>query len=178
MSDFEPALKVILEHAGGWASNPADPGGETNFGISMQMIRREELSAADLGIDDWTPGCLKKMTVETAGTLLRKLYWDKYAYGLVSDQKTATKLFDCAVNCGPKKAHVMAQRALVAAGQTCAEDGVFGPTTVSALNACSSGTWVPAMAGEMTKYYTTMSTQKPALKPLLNDWLKRAAWGV
>ena len=37
MSAFELAIPIVLKHEGGFADNPADPGGATNFGISLRF---------------------------------------------------------------------------------------------------------------------------------------------
>ncbi len=34
MARFEKAIGTILEHEGGYVNDPADPGGETKYGIS------------------------------------------------------------------------------------------------------------------------------------------------
>jgi lysozyme family protein len=38
MSDFNQAVKVILQHEGGYVDNPNDPGGATNYGISLRFL--------------------------------------------------------------------------------------------------------------------------------------------
>ena len=71
MADFNYAIKVILKHEGGWVSDPADPGGETNFGISMLIIGREKITDAELGVKYTGPGWLKNMKVENASAIYK-----------------------------------------------------------------------------------------------------------
>ena len=179
MADFNQAILVILQHEGGWVSNPADPGGETSMGISTLIIKREKISAQELGIDPATmyqPGYLKPMKVAAAIAIYKRLFWDRYDYGHLVDQTVATKVFDASVNCGPKRAHGMIQRAANQCGQSLQVDGILGPHTLAALNACDPEQLVKAMCQQMRMYYTLISNTNPSLKVFLRNWLKRAAW--
>ena len=176
MSTFENAIPVVLKHEGGYVFNPADPGGETNFGISMLIIRREKITPQMLGIPDFKVGSMKLMNVQAAKDIYKKLFWDKYDYGRLTDQNVATKIFDCGVNCGPERSHRMAQKAANACGQVLDVDGDLGKLSVAGINACSPALFLQAMKTEMEKYYNTLATQRPTLKQFLWIWLKRAAW--
>lgn len=176
MSDFSLAIPVILQHEGGWVNNPSDPGGETNFGISMLIIKREGITPQELGIPDLNPGSMKGMKVDAAVTIYKRLFWDKYGYGQIADQKVATKVFDCSVNCGPSRAHRMAQNAAIKCGQNITADGIFGPNTIKAINACDPKQWMQAMIAEMTNYYLAIIQANPKLAVFKNNWLHRAQW--
>lgn len=176
MSDFSKAIPVILKHEGGWVSDPADPGGETNFGISMLIIKREGLTKEQLGIQDWNPGCLKFMNQSAAVDIYKKLFWDRYGYSSIVDQNVATKIFDCGVNCGPGRAHGMAQRVATALGNPTDVDGKIGPKTIKAINACDPLKFITAFRSEMETYYDDLVARKPALQKFLWIWMKRAAW--
>lgn len=181
MANFEFAIPIILKHEGGWVSNPVDPGGETNFGISTLIIKREGITAAELGIDPATmfqPGYLKPMKVEAAKALYKKLFWDKYKYDQITADLVATKVCDCGINCGPSRGHAMAQKATNKLGQTLDVDGKIGPKTIAGINACDPKLFMKSMADEMVAYYTNLVQQKPHLGIFLKNWLKRAAWGV
>ncbi len=176
MSTFENAIPVVLRHEGGYVFNPDDPGGETNFGISMLIIRREKITPQMLGIPDFNPGSMKLMNVDAAKAIYKTRFWDRYDYGRLNDQFVATKIFDCGVNCGPERAHRMAQQAANACGQKIDVDGNLGPISVAAINACDRGKFLMAMKSEMERYYTTLASQRPKLQQFLKIWLKRAAW--
>ncbi len=176
MADFDKAIPVILKHEGGWVDNPADPGGETNFGISMLMVRREGMTPAQLGIPNFDPGCMKLMTVDTAKSIYRKLFWDKPGYGRVTDDVVATKIFDCAVNCGPSRAHAMAQRAATSLGHVCKDDGILGAISIAAINSCDPKQFLAAMADQMLTYYKAIVARSPSLGIFLRNWTKRAGW--
>lgn len=179
MSDFEQAIKVILKHEGGWVDDPDDPGGQTNFGISMLIIRREKITPEQCGVKDFSPGALKKMPVSAAKDIYRKLFWDKYGYGKIEDQTVATKVFDCAVNCGPSRSHAMIQKAVNTIDDgALTVDGILGPVTIAAINNADPTELVENMAAEMRSYYLSIIAKKPVLAKFKNNWLRRATWGT
>jgi hypothetical protein len=61
-SKFEMAIDFVLPAEGGYVNDPADPGGETNFGISKRKY-------PDINIKD--------LTVAGAITIYRRDYWDR-----------------------------------------------------------------------------------------------------
>ena len=176
MSDFAAAAEVVLQHEGGWVSNPRDPGGETNWGISTSFIRREGLTSAELGVDPDTagrPGWLKPMPRACAVELYRRCFWDRYAYGCIVDQAVATKVFDASVNIGPRRAHARAQ---VVVGVSA--DGLLDPVSFAALNAFEPRAFVASYAAQLAAYYRELVTERPSLAEFLPNWLHRAAWGA
>lgn len=201
MSSFDEAIKVILKHEvgpgndplRGWVDHPADPGAETNWGISTLMIVREKMTHEDLGIDPsiplpywdavkkkyvYQPGYLKKMPLEKAVAIYKRMYWDPYHFDQINDQIAATKIADCGVNCGQNRAIAMAQRASTACGQPCKDDGICGPKTIAAINACGPEAFVRALAAQMQKHYDSIVAAKPAKAVFLKTWTRRAQWGV
>ena len=184
MSTFDLAIPVIMSHEGTdtnfWVNDPADLGAETAWGWSMLTIKRLGIKPRELGIDqdDFTDGCLKKVSKVACQNMYRKHFWDKYGYGSVNDQTAATKMFDAAVNMGPKRAAEFAQRAATALGHQCLVDGDLGPKSYAAINACLGKDFVKAYADEMTKYYLAIIAARPLNAKFKKTWLKRAQWGV
>lgn len=189
MSTFEAAIPVILAHEGGWVANPADPGGETNYGISTLIVRRimadEKLTraqtAAMLGLPEahlFTPGYMKPMQVQYAKAIYKKMFWDKYGYGQIADQTVATKIFDASVNCGPKRGGAFAQRAANKLGGMLAVDGVLGPKSFAEINDIDPNQYMLAYAEQMLNYYNDLVVRVPSLSVFLRNWTKRAAWGT
>lgn len=201
MSTFAEAIKVILAHElapgndpmRGWVDHPADPGAETNWGISTLMIVREGMSMADLGLDPATPkpywdaatkkyvyqhGYLRAMPLEKAVAIYERLYWAPYKFDLINDQTAATKIADAGVNCGQNRAIAMAQRAATVCGHPCNDDGVTGPKTIAAINACEPKAFVRAMGAQMQAHYNDLVAKNPAKGVFLRTWTRRAQWGV
>jgi lysozyme family protein len=186
MSTFDPAFDLVMFHecprpllkvGGGFVNDKRDPGGCTVYGISTLMINRLYMKPCELGIADFTPGEMKKVTLEKAKEFYRSYYWNRLKYQLIDDQNVATKIMDCAVNCGEGRAHRMAQKAAIRCGRCLSVDGILGPNTVRCINACEPKEWLQAMVKEMVFYYTSLTITKPSLSVFLKTWLRRAKWG-
>ena len=186
MTSFDAAVAIVLRHEGGWVNDARDPGGETNFGISMRFIKAQGLDAAALGLESLEPGCLKKLERATASGLYRRYFWDAGGYGMVADQLVATALFDCAVNCGLFRAAVLAQQCLHELGASMVQvaggtrqvtvDGKFGAITAAAINCCSQTAFRKTYRAARERFYRDLVARKPEMKAFLKSWLHRAAW--
>jgi len=84
MSTFDTALAHVLKWEGGYSSDPNDPGGETNFGISKRAHPNEDI---------------KNLTVERAGQIYRLEYWNRIGADNLP-AALALMAFDGAVNQG------------------------------------------------------------------------------
>jgi type VI secretion system secreted protein VgrG len=167
MSSFEAAVEVVLDHEGGLDDDPDDPGGVTNWGLTMDDLRR-------YGYANPTRNDIINLTRETARLIWKKLYWDLYQYGLIEDQELATKVFDICANQGPHEAHLMAQRALAAVGQHVAQDGRLGPISIKALNTAPKAGLLPAMRSEAAGIYRMIAAHQAKAQKFLVGWLRRA----
>jgi lysozyme family protein len=176
-AQFEPAVEVVLLHEGGWVCDPADPGGETNHGISQVIIKLAGLTPADCGVADFSPGALKAMPVENAKAIYRRCFWEPLGLDRIEDQRRATKIMDCAVNCGQTVGVRLAQYACERAGRYVAPDGILGPVTVEAINACDGDVWMRAYCSEQAWYYKALIVKKPQLQVFARNWSQRAGWG-
>lgn len=66
---YDDALARLLQHEGGYSNHPDDPGGPTNFGITIADYRRyvkRDATAADV----------RAMSVDEAKVIYRRRYWD------------------------------------------------------------------------------------------------------
>jgi len=69
LSNFETCLSLLLVHEGGYTNHPSDPGGPTNFGITIEDYRRYvkvNATAADV----------RRMKLDEARIIYREKYWD------------------------------------------------------------------------------------------------------
>lgn len=121
MADFNVAVGITLTHEGGLSDSPSDPGGLTNFGISITS--HPELS----------PDAIRILTVDQAKAIYRKSYWNDL-YDQIPDQRIANSLFDFGVTSGIHIAVKTIQGIVFTKGAT-AMDGIFGPATIKALAA-------------------------------------------
>jgi len=180
---FEKAIDTVLHHEGGFVNDPVDPGGATNYGVSLRfLLSKGELDRdgdgvldfdfdKDGDVDDFD---VRSMTREDAIMIYRDFWWDENRYselpGLV-----AIKVFDLAVNMGSRQAHLLLQRALRANGSTdVVEDGALGPVTRRAVIAGDALSVQAALRSEAAGFYRALTAQKPPLKKYLKGWLRRA----
>lgn len=180
MSDFEQAVKVVLGHectpTNYWVDDPKDHGGETAWGISMLIIKREGLTPELLGLPNLEPGALKGLTAMRAKLIYNKLFWTRYGYAQIADQVIATKIFDATVNMGPGWAHSLAQQAAIALGQNMIVDGILGAKSFAAINACFPAAYLQAYGEAMAERYRDIIRRDPTQEKFRRNWLARASW--
>ncbi len=177
---FQTALAQVLKHEGGFTNDPVDPGGATNFGISLRLARElgdlDGDGDLDLDLDgdgDVDADDIRNLTREQAAEVYFRLWWERFDYGRLH-LTLATKLFDLAVNMGASQAHRCLQRALRACGYAVAEDGVLGPKTVSAIVGVRPEVMVVGLRSEAAGFYRVLVARRPASEKYLNGWLNRA----
>ena len=94
--NYAEALKRVLEHEGGYTNEATDPGGPTNYGITIydaRMYWKSNATAADV----------KAMPLEVAKQIYKSKYWDRMGCdNLASGVDYCT--FDYGVNSGTKRA--------------------------------------------------------------------------
>ena len=173
MAFFSEAIEKILEHEGGWVNHPSDPGGATNFGISLRWAKQQGMAVdvdldGDVDVDD-----IRKLDKTKAAELYRKFFWSPF-YDQISSQDIATKVFDLRVNAGASQSHTCLQRAVRACGAPITEDGLIGPGTVAAVNKSHQMAVLAAFKSEMAAFYRVLVAQKSSFAPFLHGWLKRA----
>jgi lysozyme family protein len=165
MSDFNVSIKVILKNEGGYVNDLADPGGETNFGISRSFLISVGLPNEDV----------KNMTVDRAIELYKQYFW-KDQYSNITDQTIATKLFDLCVNMGSNQGTKLVQRSCIQLGCKIGDDGIFGKNTLAAINSCDASLLIDKIIEVQSQFYKDLAASKPALAKFLKGWLIRARW--
>lgn len=172
MSDFSIAMKFVLKNEGGYVNNPKDPGGATNFGISLRFLRTIDKSDADINKDGIVDiNDIASMTVDDAVRLYKKYWWDNYNYSLINNQDIATKVFDICVTMSPLRCHKMFQRAIMATTYVSIDcDGAIGKRTIKAVNNCKdSEELLNIFKYLVADYYRSLNNST-----FINGWLKRA----
>lgn len=133
--DFDTAIERVLSNEGGYVNNPADPGGETQWGISKRAY-------PDLDI--------KALTRDDAKAIYRRDFWTKVD-GDELPGPVAFQALDFAVNSGCETAVRYLQRA---AGV--ADDGHVGPATVEALRATPAAVLLVTYLALRLKFMTKL----------------------
>lgn len=136
---FDLALKLVLEHEGGYTNEKTDPGGPTNWGITIYDARaywKHDATAFDV----------KSMPLEVAKDIYHAKYWD----ALECDDLPAGvdyAVFDYGINSGVSRAAKVLQ-ALVGA-QT---DGHVGPKTIKATSETESLALIKEICDERLEF--------------------------
>lgn len=173
---FDEAVKFVLANEGGFVDHAADPGGATNFGISIRSLRdleRSQISKWDLDKDgDVDAQDMKLITLQQAKDFYRQYFW-KDAYNGFNNPVIATKVFDMAVNMGPQQAGKILQRAINWDGSRVVVDGAVGATTVNECNSVGHR-MLKQLPSEQAKFYFELVNAKPSRGVFLLGWLRRA----
>jgi lysozyme family protein len=152
MASFKLAIARVINNEGGYGNNPADPGGETKYGISKRQY-------PDLDIQN--------LTLEQAMEIYRRDFWDPAWEAL--PQEVATKLLDMAVNMGRETAVKIVQRA---AGVV--PDGKLGPLTTAAIQNQDAVKLLQEIRARAAVHYARLVLANPALHGFLLGWMRRA----
>jgi len=120
--NFPAALKRTLKYEGGYSNNPADPGGPTMKGVTLN--RYSAFLGRQATVDE-----LKAIPESHLLAIYSSGYWDLCKCDSLPPGLDAC-VFDWAVNSGPGKAVKALQRL---SGAT--PDGVVGPKTLAAVTA-------------------------------------------
>jgi len=126
---FERALAHVLELEGGYAEDPHDPGGPTNFGITLATYARDK----GIRLTAETLGQLKAELRAIPRSSVARIYRERYWLAASCPElpvPLALFHFDAAVNHGPAGAARMLQQAVGAS-----VDGEVGPETLAAVAA-------------------------------------------
>lgn len=162
MAAFEPALDWVLPHEGGWSDDPQDPGGATNFGITLAVAQKHGILTKD---------ALRTITPGQVAAIYKQDYW---VFSGVDDQQVATKLFDLGVNMGVRSAVRLLQDGLNTLGASLETDGRLGPQTLMAANAVAPDKLLQVLCLEAAQHYQDIVHQRPASQKFLKGWLIRA----
>lgn len=182
MSTFEKAIPLILHHEGGFVNHPNDPGGATNFGISLRFLR-DYPEVGDFDMDgDVDAQDIANMTLDQAKMIYKMFWWDKFGYGRINDQTIATKVFDFSVNMGAKRAHILLQTALNKTFSLNLDvDGILGRASIGTINAVQDGgeeqQLLTAYCDEAWAFYQRLIANKPELAVFKDGW-KNRAYGI
>lgn len=114
--NFDIVINRVLKSEGGYVNNPADPGGETNFGIAKRNHPNVDIA---------------NLTRDGAIAIYKSEFWVP-VHGDQLPDALAFQAMDFAVNSGISTA---IRKLQAAAGV--ADDGVWGPHTQAAVAACN-----------------------------------------
>jgi lysozyme family protein len=157
MINFDIAFERLINHEGNYVNNPADPGGETKFGISKRSYPNVDI---------------KNLTREQAKEIYHKDFW--YVIGDTIDSAILFQVFDFAVNAGIQTAIRKLQDAV-----NVADDGHWGPASIKAAMNMDKNDILMRFSARKIRYYTKLTTFYPQFNPEKDGfgkgWMNRVA---
>jgi lysozyme family protein len=155
-SSYDEALARLLVHEGGYSNHPSDPGGPTNWGITLRDARaywKQDATATDV----------RNLPRAVAKNIFRTKYWA----ALSCDELPAGvdyAVFDYGVNSGIGRAAKVLQRllGLHSASKTRVDalvvDGIVGPRTLAAAACADAGRLIDAICDERLAFLQGLRT--------------------
>lgn len=172
---FMHCIKSILEHEGGLTKDKRDPGGVTQWGISLRYLRSigYDINGDGRIDEDDIIGLPRQGAIE----IYRRFWWDKYRYAAFNELVVVEKVFDLAVNMGGFGAHKLLQIAINRLSEKPIKvDGILGGKTFGAAN-LKDGAELRHELRECAKHrYIEILANNPQMEWARNGWLNRAAW--
>ncbi|MBR3369096.1 MAG: peptidoglycan-binding protein [Rhodobacteraceae bacterium] len=166
----------IVAREGGFVNDPDDPGGATNFGVTIHTLRRLR-PGARVSVDD-----VRALTREQAIEIYVDHYFTRPRISELPEPLWPT-VFDMYVNAGANAVRLL-QRLLVQMGLDVASDGVIGPQTIAATHRAydmAPSHLVDAYGIARRDYYYRIADQRPASRKFARrrdggkgGWITRA----
>ncbi|MCX7566189.1 holin-associated N-acetylmuramidase [Sulfitobacter sp. F26169L] len=170
----------IVAREGGYVNDPDDPGGATNFGVTIHTMRRLGL---DLDCDgSITPADVRRLTRAQAIEIFLNHY---YKRPLIAElpQPLQASVFDMYVNAGSNAVKIL-QRLMVEMGYGVTVDGALGPQSLAAVRAAFAASpehLVDAYGIARRNYYFRIADRRAASRKFARTraggkggWIKRA----
>ena len=180
MVNIDEITQSIIEREGGYVNDPDDPGGATNYGVTIGTLKR-------LGLDIDGNGRVntqdvRALTRAQAATIFKKQYFEAPKIGLLPEALQPS-VYDMYVNAGTNAVKIL-QRLLGEFGFPTLADGVIGPNTarVAALAYGEAhDLLVDAYGIARRNYYYRLADARPSLRKFARrrdggkgGWITRA----
>lgn len=161
MQTVQEIAREIVAREGGFVDDPDDPGGATNFGVTIHTMQR-------LGIDLNADGQVDKTDVaalsrEQAVEIYVEHYFTRPGIAQLPDVLQPS-VFDMMVNAGSNAVKLL-QRLLTDMGFACIPDGAIGPQTITAAQRAYEAApafLADAYAIARRNYYYRIADARPA----------------
>ena len=151
----------IVAREGGYVNDPDDPGGATNFGVTIHTLRRLGLDLNGDGVVDAAD--VRALTRAQAVELFITHYWRRPRIDALPEMLQPS-VFDMYVNAGSNAVRIL-QRLLVDMGYDIDVDGAIGPQTIRAAQTAADMApdhITDAYGIARRDYYYTLAERRPA----------------
>lgn len=180
MQSVRQIAQEIVTREGGYVNDPDDPGGATNFGVTIHTMRRLGL---DLDHDgSITSADVRQLTRGQAVGIFLEHYYTRPLIAELPEPLQAT-VFDMYVNAGGNAVKIL-QRLLVEMGHSVVVDGALGPQSIEAVRRAyraSPEYFVDAYGIARRNYYFRLADRRAASRKYARTraggkggWIKRA----
>lgn len=161
MQTVEQLAAAIVAREGGYVNDPDDPGGATNFGVTIGTMRSLGLDLNGDGRVDAAD--VRKLDRAKAAQIYIEHYFRKPRLDRLPPALQAS-VFDMQVNAGANAVKIL-QRLVARMGFACADDGIVGPKTEAAATAAAGA--APAHIADAygiarRNYYYALADARPA----------------
>jgi len=146
VASYDLSLTRLLRDEGGYTDHPSDPGGPTNFGITLADARRY-----------WKGNATADDVRSLPQTVARKIYRERYWDALRCDELPAGvdyAVFDYGVNSGIGRAGKVLRRVLALPDRT----SIVTDDVIAASRECAAGDIVSAICAERFAFLKSLRT--------------------
>jgi lysozyme family protein len=161
MKTIEGLATEIVVREGGFVDDPDDPGGATNYGVTIHTMRRLGLDLTKDGTIDTAD--VRALTQAQAVEIFVEHYFRRPGIHALPASLQAS-VFDMQVNAGSNAIRIL-QRLLRDMGHDIAVDGVIGPQTIRAAQVAQDvapGHLADAYGIARRNYYYALADRRPA----------------
>lgn len=161
MKTVRQIAEEIVAREGGFVNDPDDPGGATNFGVTIHTMRRLGLDLTGDGRVDIAD--VRALTRSQAVDIYVEHYYTRPGIAALPEQVQAS-VFDMYVNAGSNAVRIL-QRLLVKMGHDTVVDGAIGPQTLRNAHAAAAAAprhFADAYGIERRNYYYALADSRPA----------------
>lgn len=176
MKSVRQLATEIVAREGGFVNDPDDPGGATNFGVTIHTLRRLR-PGQQIGVNE-----VRALTREDAIGIYIEHYFRRPRIAELPEPLWPT-VFDMYVNAGANAVRIL-QRLFIEMGLQIAADGVIGPQTIAAAHRAQEmapAHLVDAYGIARRDYYYRLADQRPASRKFARrrdggkgGWITRA----
>lgn len=161
MPSVEEVAAQIVAREGGYVNDPDDPGGATNFGVTVGTMKSLGLDLNKDGRVDATD--VRMLTRAQAQQIFVEHYFRRPRLAELPEPVQAS-VFDMYVNAGANAVKIL-QRLVARMGFAATADGVIGPQTLAAAQdaaAAAPDHFADAYGIARRNYYYALADQRPA----------------
>lgn len=163
MTEDELIDDLIRREGSRYTNDPADRGGPTRFGITLETLREER--GRNMKAED-----VANLTEAEARDIYQRRYIRRPGFDMVTDDRLRALLVDYGVNSGPKRAVMALQAALGTP-----TDGRFGADTLKRLSEDDPAEVYRLVVKARLNHYVDIVLNDSSQLRFLRGWLNRVS---